>query len=467
MKKIITIISVIIIAGIGYWVYQSTLTLEEETKEEETKDEVSVLLEDFEQETGIDFSEAQPVDFKWIVKVDPKVEEEAVSGKGFEAERISSEQYDSIELFLKDNGFEVDIYNIAAGTISELTGYIKGKTVCTVAGGLTGYKEAEGQWIPTDTDNWDITVKCGNVEKTKMEYATENWQSYTNEKYGYSLEYPQPCLYGPLPGYCKQSPPEERPRECLCYFNAEDPNSVSLATYTGTKSDLTGAEFVVFHSIYVDRYSPPAGTDLVDWVKENFPHYDDIPDEINMEIDGIPALKVYTPFSGMAWSQEDIYFIKNDKLLKIQMLNVDDEGNRALYDKILFTFSMEELSQCAKDGEQFSTANNEYPDHCCEGLKEWIPIPDTRFSIADVCYEVGSPSESNIGLCIKCGDEVCENHLNYDENPCNCPEDCAGKNKSHFQNIEEFCRSNDWKMSLFKACEETIKDFSICKLCAP
>jgi hypothetical protein len=123
---------------------------------------------------------------------------------------------------------------------------------------------------------------------------------------------------------------------------------------------------------------------------------------------------------------------------------------------------------CAEDGDTFSTVVEGHLDSCCEGLKEWIPIPDTRFSIADVCYEVGLPSESNIGLCIKCGDGVCENHPQYDENPCNCPEDCAGKNKSHFSSIEEFCQSNDWKMSLSKACEEQepIKGSPICELCA-
>jgi len=120
---------------------------------------------------------------------------------------------------------------------------------------------------------------------------------------------------------------------------------------------------------------------------------------------------------------------------------------------------------CADNGEVFSVVDEKYPDSCCEGLKEWLPIPDTRFSIADACYEVGSPSESNMGLCIKCGDGVCENHLTYNENPCNCPEDCAGKGKSMFSSIEDFCQSNDWNLSLSKACEETIKDSPICELC--
>ncbi len=123
---------------------------------------------------------------------------------------------------------------------------------------------------------------------------------------------------------------------------------------------------------------------------------------------------------------------------------------------------------CAGDGEVFSTVQDEYPDQCCEGLKEWTPIPDTRFSIADICYQIGQPSESGMGLCIECGNGICENHMAYNENPCNCPEDCAGKNKSHFSSIEEFCQSNDWKMSISDACQnqETIIGSPICELCS-
>jgi len=119
-----------------------------------SSDEVLVLLENLEQETGIDFSEIQDVEFKWIVKVDPTITEEIVTGKGFEANRISSEQYDSVESFLIDRGFEKDLYNIADGLFVGLAGYKKDQIVCTISGGST----------PQEPDIKDITVKCGKLE---------------------------------------------------------------------------------------------------------------------------------------------------------------------------------------------------------------------------------------------------------------------------------------------------------------
>jgi hypothetical protein len=229
-KKLIVIIIVIIIVGFGYWICQSTITPEGLTEKEQaclnsggqvsislcckatgdfpnlcligpcgcstdnshqvkicdcgpdkcfngsgcvSLDEISILLKNLEQETGIDFLEIQDVEFKWVVKVDPEIAEEIVAGKGFEIERISSEQYDSIHPFFIDNGFETDVYNVAAGTVSGLTGYKKDKVVCTVAGGLTGYKEAEGQWIPPETDRWDITVECGETSATELSFSKE------------------------------------------------------------------------------------------------------------------------------------------------------------------------------------------------------------------------------------------------------------------------------------------------------
>ena len=257
-------------------------------------DEVSNFLRGLKQETGIGFSEIQPVEFKWVVEADEKVEDILITGKGFEADRISSEQYDSIEFFFLSKDFEINFYNIADGTISELVGYKKDQNVCTVAGGAAGYKEAEGQWIPPEPDLKDVEIKCGKTE---------------------------------------------------------------------------------------------------------------ISEEIT---------------------------------------------------------DTEELSLCAKEGEQFSSVfKNEYPEHCCEGLEEWHSGMDTRVSIADECYETGLLAGSPVGTCIKRGDGICGDA----ESPCNCPEDCKGKNKSNFSSAEEFCQSNYWKISLSKTCEETIKDFPICKLC--
>ncbi|MBZ9572273.1 hypothetical protein KJA15_03010 [Patescibacteria group bacterium] len=163
-KTIITIvIAIIIVVGTGYWLYQN-LGLPPAPLPPE--DEILNLLEDLKQETGIIFSEIQAIEIKWNVKKYEEIEEVTVEGKGFEAESISSEQYDSVGPFFIDRGFSVDLYNIASGTISGLTGYKKDHIVCTVAGGVSGYKEATGQWIPLETDKKDVEVKCGKGDSS-------------------------------------------------------------------------------------------------------------------------------------------------------------------------------------------------------------------------------------------------------------------------------------------------------------
>lgn len=224
MEKIITIVIVlVVVAGLGYWVYQSRLTPEEETKEQACIDsggkisnsmcckatgdfpnacligpcgcsldnshkvkicdcgedkcfdghkcaasktggepeKISDFLKELKRETGIGFSEIKPVEFKWIVSVDPKIEDVTIEGKGFEVKRISETQRKKIEPFLKDEGFEMDLYNIADGTIAGLIGYKKDQIVCTVVAGFAGYKEATGQWIPPEPDKSDVDIECG------------------------------------------------------------------------------------------------------------------------------------------------------------------------------------------------------------------------------------------------------------------------------------------------------------------
>ena len=187
----------------------------------------------------------------------------------------------------------------------------------------------------------------GNDKKDETKDETADWKSYKNKKYGYSFKYPKDCFYGPMPKYCKQKPPEERPAECLCFLDGENQDSVFIQSLTKDKDKFALATFSIFHpdSSY---YNTSADTDLIEWLKKNFSElHKSIPDEPNMKIDGIDAVKIYTPFSGQAGSAEDIYFIKNGKLLHIYIIEVDNAENRKLYDQILSTFKFTETDETA------------------------------------------------------------------------------------------------------------------------
>lgn len=105
--------------------------------------EVSTLLEILEQETGIDFSEIKDAEFTWHLEK----EEKEISGKGFEAEKISIDQHNKIEHFLQSRGFFIDEYNISAGTAVKAVGFQKDEFVCNVAAGVNGY----------------VDIKCGKL----------------------------------------------------------------------------------------------------------------------------------------------------------------------------------------------------------------------------------------------------------------------------------------------------------------
>jgi eight-cysteine-cluster-containing protein len=78
------------------------------------------------------------------------------------------------------------------------------------------------------------------------------------------------------------------------------------------------------------------------------------------------------------------------------------------------------LSNCAKEGEQFSKVYPEYPENCCAGLTEWNSGMDTRKVVNGTCVQTNLVSGSPVGTCINCGNGICEKI----ENVCNCPEDC-------------------------------------------
>ena len=71
---------------------------------------------------------------------------------------------------------------------------------------------------------------AGCVSTTEADTESAEWKTFSNDKYGYSFEVPAFCFEGPLPGECKQSPPEERAEECLCFVDGTNPDSVRSRT---------------------------------------------------------------------------------------------------------------------------------------------------------------------------------------------------------------------------------------------
>lgn len=172
--------------------------------------------------------------------------------------------------------------------------------------------------------------------------ATEDWKTYSNDEHGYSFAYPADCFYGPMPADCKQKPPAERRQECLCFLNGENPDEVFMQAFLGDTEQLSLAMVSVSH-YDTPVYHPPAGTELTDWVKAHFTElFAEMPDEPNLEINGAPALRLNSPQSPMAPSFEEIYFIHNGVLLRISMLDVDNEDNKQLYTQVLASFILEE-----------------------------------------------------------------------------------------------------------------------------
>jgi len=129
-----------------------------------------------------------------------------------------------------------------------------------------------------------------------------------------------------------------------------------------------------------------------------------------------------------------------------------------------YNFGIEPIpSNCAKEGERFSFVyKDEYPEHCCVGLKEWYSGMDTSISIGDGCYDTLMLSGSPLGTCINCGNGVCEDI----EDVCNCPEDCKGGENSDYASIEDFCSEYvGVNTGLTNMCKEDPYDLPLCKLC--
>jgi len=158
-KKFVIVAGIILVvlAAAGYWLFGSKLWPGRQEQEQELGDEVSVLLATLEQEADIGFSKAKLLEFNWNASAEGKIKTVVISGRGFEIYDVSGEEQARIDSFFYDKGFEVDLYNIAAGTVSGAVGYKKDNLVCVVSGQI----QLDESGLPLEGYKRDIQVKCG------------------------------------------------------------------------------------------------------------------------------------------------------------------------------------------------------------------------------------------------------------------------------------------------------------------
>jgi len=125
--------------------------------------EVLNALEGIRERAGSVFSGIEPVEFTWNVKRYDKVESVIIKGRGIEAREIVSsvgmDLVSGLKEFFEESGFEQDLYNVSAGTVSEAIGYRKHRLVCIINSAASG--GGEDQVLFSGPLN--VEVKCGKA----------------------------------------------------------------------------------------------------------------------------------------------------------------------------------------------------------------------------------------------------------------------------------------------------------------
>ena len=198
----------------------------------------------------------------------------------------------------------------------------------------------EAKMIKTITMFMIITILIAGCDSTtEADTESAEWKTFSNDQYGYSFEVPAFCFEGPLPGECKQSPPEERAEECLCFVDGTNPDSVTFQNITITNEGFPMASISIT-SPDTPAYSPAEGADLVSFIQQEWSWMDleELPDEPNLDLDGLPAISMaYVGSQGGASAQE-IFFIKENKLFIISMAT-NPNKTMAFYEHFLESFA--------------------------------------------------------------------------------------------------------------------------------
>lgn len=148
----------------------------------------------------------------------------------------------------------------------------------------------------------------GGSEIETMDYDYTGWQSYTNEKMGYSLIYPGNADIMGL-------------------------NHDESVQFVGTLVDKERWPWFTINHFDSDFYRPPAGTDVRQWIADSILPYE--PLEQDVTIDGLPTVHYAFEASQQAPSRDEYYVIHGNQLFQITILHQGGLQDWTLYEQFL------------------------------------------------------------------------------------------------------------------------------------
>ncbi len=149
MKKIVIFITSLIILLV--FVFAISLL---NTKKIEEKENVAFFFDLIEKDTGINLLNIQNSTIDWrVVDENDNVVVVEKLGKIVEIKNISQTESEKINNFFEENGFELDVYNLADGPQGSIKGYRKNKMYCII--------KKDYKFSGSDaTEIIDVTINC-------------------------------------------------------------------------------------------------------------------------------------------------------------------------------------------------------------------------------------------------------------------------------------------------------------------
>jgi inhibitor of cysteine peptidase len=162
---LLVIVIILAVLLIGLWLLNNGDDQVQQKTESNTEPEIPQLLKALANETGIIFSNIEEAEIKWNIKQEIGIRQITIRGMGFKTQEAPGQTLIKIKQFFGSNGFTNDVYNMAAGTISGVTGYRKDQTACLVTDQLSGF-DPNPQDIPPENPKHDIEVGCGQANQS-------------------------------------------------------------------------------------------------------------------------------------------------------------------------------------------------------------------------------------------------------------------------------------------------------------